>query len=56
MCFICINLGLEGFKLFFDIYKCNDVCKYLGLVVGIVGCIILGIYVGKYWWKLNILG
>lgn len=49
MCFICINLGVEGFKLFFEIYKCNDVCEKLRLVVGIVGCILLGIKVGSYW-------
>jgi hypothetical protein len=43
------NLGLEGFKLFFDTHKCNDVCKHLGLAVGTAGRTISGTHVGKYW-------
>jgi hypothetical protein len=43
------NLGTEGFKLFFDTHKCNDVCKHLGLEVGTAGRTISGTRVGKYW-------
>jgi hypothetical protein len=43
------NLGVEGFKLFFDTHKCNDVCKHLGLAVGTAGRTISGTHVGKYW-------
>jgi hypothetical protein len=43
------NLGAEGFKLFFDTHKCNDVCKHLGLAVGTAGRTMSGTHVGKYW-------
>jgi hypothetical protein len=43
------NLGQEGFKLFFDTHKCNDVCKHLGLAVGTAGRTISGTRVDKYW-------
>ena len=43
------NLGAEGFKLFFDTHKCNDVCQKLGLAVGSAGRTLSGTKVGTYW-------
>ncbi|KAG0555935.1 hypothetical protein KC19_11G014000 [Ceratodon purpureus] len=43
------NLGAEGFKLFFDTHKCNDVCEKLGLAVGTAGRTLSGTKVGTYW-------
>jgi hypothetical protein len=43
------NLGAEGFKLFFDTHKCNDVCEKLGLKVGTAGRTLSGTKVGAYW-------
>ncbi|KAG0564826.1 hypothetical protein KC19_8G143000 [Ceratodon purpureus] len=43
------NLGSEGFKLFFDTHKCNDVCEKLGLAVGRAGRTLSGTQVGSYW-------
>lgn len=31
------NLGEQGFKLFLDNHKCNDVCRHLALPVGMAG-------------------
>ncbi|XP_024402664.1 uncharacterized protein [Physcomitrium patens] len=43
------NLGAEGFKLFFETHKCNDVCEKLRLAVGTAGRTLSGTKVGSYW-------
>lgn len=42
------NLGTEGFRLFFETHKCNDVCEKLGLRVGTAGRTRSGTIVGSY--------
>lgn len=41
------NLGPEGFKLFFESHKCNDVCKNLKLKPGRNGVTTSGTIVGR---------